>query len=151
MKPISILCFALTLLTLTLVAPRSAIAGKYADALSKCLAAKATGVERKTLSIWLFTVFAAHPSVSGLTKISPAQRTKINKDFAKVFENLITKTCKSEALQVLRLEGSVAFGNSFKALGEIAGRELLSVPETNQSLQEVDRFIDKNKLNSILK
>ncbi len=149
MKPFSILCFALTLLSFSLVAPPSAIAGKYADAFSKCISTKVTKRERKTLNIWIFWVTSLNPEVSEFVKISPAQRTKINMDVAKVFENLITQTCKSEAQKVFKHEGLDALGNSFSALGEAVGNESISAPESVKGIGEFANFIDEKKLNSI--
>lgn len=86
-----------------------------------------------------------------MANISKSQRAKFNLDFVRLFEDLITKRCKSEARLAFKYEGVESFGNSFEVLGKIAGQEIFADPNVSQEIEEAFRLVDVRKFYFIFK
>lgn len=127
----------------------SALAGPYTDDLSKCLVAKTTSDDKNRLMAWVFAAIALNPSVAPMASVTPAQRTAINADMARLFEALMTDTCRGEAQAAVKYEGKSAIEASFTVLGQVAGRELFASPAVAQGLAELDSLIDKKKMEDL--
>jgi hypothetical protein len=137
-----------TLLIFTTLAVDQLIAGPYTDDLSKCLLSKSTNTEKATLIEWIFSAISLNPKISQMTSVSPAQRTKIYTDTAKLLENLMT-ICKTEVQQAVKYEGINSVKVSFGKLGEFAAEELFTSPKVVEGIAEMSSFIDKKKLEAI--
>ena len=125
----------LTFLAIALAAlsiPSPAEAGVFGDDLSKCLVEKTSDTDRLVLAQWIFTVMSVHPSAALLAKVSDADRTSVAKKAGKVFETLLTDSCKVQTAKAVKYEGSDTLKGSFKALGEIAMNSILSNPRVSE-------------------
>jgi hypothetical protein len=126
-----------------------AIAGPFTDELSKCLVSKTTAEDKTTLMTWVFAAIALNPNVSQFAAISPQQRDQIDANMARMFENLMTQTCKTEAQAAVQYEGNSAIEAGFNVLGQVAGRELFANPEVAKGMAGLQSHIDSKKLESV--
>ena len=126
-----------------------AVAGVYSDELAKCLVRSTTDADKTYLMRWLFASMAVHPAVRSITSVSDAERTELNKNAAKLFERLITETCKTQTQEAVKYEGPATLQSSFEVLGQVAGRGLMSDPGVSKSMAEFANYLDKQKLDRV--
>ncbi|WP_156459031.1 hypothetical protein [Rhodanobacter sp. Root480] len=138
------------LFTLLAVASLPVTAGVYTDDLSKCLVSKTTPEQKGVLVNWMFSAMSLNPSVAKFVTLPDAQRKAFNVDMAKLFESLVTVTCKSEMQLAVRYEGNTAIGAAFTVLGQVAGRELFSNPEVAKGMSDLERYLDNDKIKAAL-
>lgn len=141
---------ASTALVLFAIAPPSAVAGVYADDLSKCLVSSTTPDQKAVLVDWMFSAMSLNPAVAKFVSIPEEKRKEFNVNMAKLFESLLTVTCKQEAQLAVKYEGSEALSAGFNVLGQVAGRELFANPEVARGMSELDQYLDKGKLNAVI-
>ena len=127
-----------------------AVAGPYSDDLAKCLVASTTSEEKTLLVQWMFATMSLHPQVKHLTNVSPAERTRLNRRVAVLFESLLTRSCLGEAREALKNEGVATFEASFNVLGQVAGRELATSPDVAAGFAERNKFVDAQKVQRAL-
>jgi len=127
-----------------------AVAGPYSDDLAKCLVASTTSEEKTLLVQWMFATMSLHPKVKHLTNVSPAERTRLNRRVAVLFESLLTRSCLGEAREALKNEGVATFEASFNVLGQVAGRELATSPDVAAGFAELNKFVDAQKVQRAL-
>lgn len=127
----------------------SAHAGTYADALSKCLASKATVADQTAFMQWFFSALSAAPEVKFMATTTDAQHAQYNREAASLISRLILEDCRSESVAVMRYEGTVAFSRSFQAFGEVAARGLMADPAVQKQLNQIDSYIDKSKFEAL--
>lgn len=126
-----------------------AIAGPFTDELSKCLVSKSTVDDKTTLVTWIFAAISLNPGVSQYATISAPQRDQIDVDMARLFENLMTQTCRTEAQAAVKFEGAAAVEAGFNVLGQVAGRELFASPEVGKGMAGLQSHIDSKKLEAV--
>jgi len=136
-------------LCLPLLSSPSAVAGVYADELAKCLVRSTTDADKTYLVRWLFASVSTHPAVRSIASVSDAERTKLNRNAAKLFERLITESCKTQTQEAVKYEGPATLQSSFEVLGQVAGRGLLSDPAVSRSMAEFANYLDKQKLENV--
>jgi hypothetical protein len=132
------------------VAATGAHAGPYSDDLAKCLVESTTTEDRTLLVQWMFAAASLHPAVSSIASVSEEQLDEANKRTADLFMRLLSKSCMEETQKALKHEGENTILTSFRILGEVAGRELFSSPEVGGALSGLDKYLDDEKLKSIL-
>lgn len=138
----------LSVFAMTLSKP--AHAGLYSDDLSRCLVSHTSDEDRISFARWIFTVIAVHPSAAPMASIAESDRTDISRETARLFEVLLTESCKAEATQAVKYDGTVALQGSFKVLGEIAMTTLLSDPKVAAESANFAKYIDEAKLKAVL-
>jgi hypothetical protein len=129
---------------------KPASAGVFTDDLSKCLVAKSTSDDKTTLMAWMFAAISLNPKVTSMVNMTKEQRAKINSDAGKLFEKLLTETCKPEVQAAVKNEGTGAIESGFRVLGEVAGRELFSDPLVAEGMRDLDKYVDMKKIKSVL-
>ena len=97
------------------------------------------------LMTWLFAAIALNPKLAPMVNMTAEQREKINSDTGKLFERLLTETCKPEAQVAIKNEGTSAFEASFKVFGEVAARELFSEPLVAEEMDKLHKYLDMEK------
>jgi hypothetical protein len=127
-----------------------AVAGTYSDDLTKCLVSSATVDDKRVLVRWVFATLALHPDTASLAAVSDAQRAEFNAKTARLFERLVTETCKTQMQTAVRNEGVAALQSSFRQFGEVATRELLTNPNVAAGLSNTASNLDPIKLMSLL-
>jgi hypothetical protein len=135
---------------LAMLACNSALAGPYADDLARCLVRSTSDADKTALVKWIFASAAVHPDVRTLAAVSEGERTELNRVAAKLFERLITDSCRQQTVEAVKYEGAAGLQTSFEVLGQVAGRGLLADPAVVRSLAEFERYIDKDKVNQLL-
>jgi hypothetical protein len=127
----------------------SARAGAFTDDLTKCIVKSTSDDDKVALMQWVFMALAAHPSMKKFTNVTPDDQTEIDKRTGALFIRLVTSDCRKEAVAALKYEGSDAFKASFSALGEIAMQGLMANPQVMQSMDQLDPYIDKDKMQAL--
>ena len=122
--------------------PAPALAGIFGDDLTRCTVNATTRADRTALMRWTFIVASANPAFADLAAVDETKRQQNFREIAAIFNRLILRDCRREAVAALRAEGGSAVGSAFQTLGEVAGREMLSSPASAASAAELDRFID---------
>ena len=132
-----------------LVAP-SAFAGPYSDEMAKCLVSSTSEVDKNFLVKWMFAAAALHPAVKSISSVSDAQRNELNIKTAKLFERLLTESCKAQVQQAIKYEGQSTIESAFQVLGQVAARGLFSDPAVNGFIAQLGNHIDKQKMESVI-
>lgn len=127
-----------------------AMAGPYADDMAKCLVKSTSPTDRNDLVKWLFASAVMHPEIKPIASVSQEQRDSLNRTTARLFERLLTESCRAETQNAIKYEGPATFEASFNVLGQVAGRELFSDPNVAQSISGLMNYVDKSKLEAIL-
>jgi hypothetical protein len=135
---------------LVMLSPDSAIAGPYSDDLAKCLVKSTTDADKNSLVKWMFAAASLHPAVKSIASVSDAERDDLNKNAAKLFERLVTESCRAETQEAVKYEGPSTIQTSFEVLGQVAGRGLLADPAVARSLADFANYLDKKKLEQLL-
>jgi hypothetical protein len=126
------------------------LAGPYTDDLSRCLVDKSSAEDKNLLVRWIFVAMAQHPSVSSMTRITPAEVDNNNKAAAGLFVKLLTETCLEESRKAIKLEGgTVALQQAFQVLGQVAGRDLMSAPEVSNMMAGLSKHVDEKKIEAL--
>ena len=136
-------------LALAALSSGPAVAGPYSDELAKCLVRSTTDADKTYLVRWLFASVSTHPAVRSIASVSDAERNELNRNAAKLFERLITESCKTQTQEAVKYEGPATLQSSFEVLGQVAGRGLLSDPAVSRSMAEFANYLDKQKLENV--
>lgn len=124
-------------------------AGVYSDELAKCVVKKTTARDKVNLIKWMFTVITLHPALKSLASVTTEERDKNNRVVAKMFENLLISSCKTEAGDAVRYEGNSAIESAFQVLGQVAARELFTNPAVSAGMADMAKYFDKKKFQEI--
>jgi hypothetical protein len=134
---------------LILIGSPSAQAGPYADDLSKCLVASTTAADKQALVRWMFAMAALNPTVKPISNVTDNQRVGFDKQTARLFERLLTVSCRSQTKLALQYEGGGTIESSFSLLGQVAGRELFSDPQVAKGMADFGKYLDKTKFQAL--
>ena len=126
------------------------LAGPYTNDLAKCLVKSTSEADKNDLVKWMFAAISSHPEVKWMASISQTQREELNKNTAELFMKLLTESCKSETKQALKYEGPSTLEASFKVLGGVAARGLMSHPDVGNYIAGLDNYLDNQKLESLM-
>lgn len=137
-------------LSLVLPASQSASAGPYSDEMAKCLVASTSEADKNFLVKWMFAAAALHPAVKSISSVTEAQRNELNVKTAKLFERLLTESCKSQVQTAIKYEGQSTIESAFQVLGQVAARGLFSDPSVNGFIAQLGNHIDPKKMESVL-
>ena len=137
-------------LLLGLAAPAAARAGVYSDDLSRCLVAHTAEADQIVLAQWIYGIMSVHPDVASIARVDDGARERTSKQVARIFETLLTASCRDETARAMRYEGSEALGHSFEMLGKIAMQTLLGNPKVAAESQAFVRYMDQDKLKAVV-
>ncbi len=135
--------------SLTVLVPESVLAGPYSDEMAKCLVKSTSEADKNSLVKWMFAAAALHPAVKSIASVSDAQRGELNKSTAKLFERLITESCRAEAQEAVKYEGPSTIDAGFQVLGQVAARGLFADPSVARNMAELGNHMDKQKIQRI--
>ena len=127
----------------------AALAGPYADDLSKCLVSSTTSKDKTDLVRWLFATAALHPDVASIASVSANQRTEMTRTVGATFERLLTVACRTPYRDAVKYEGDQALVTGFQVLGGVAMRELMGHSAVAKGMSELDTYVDKDKLKAV--
>lgn len=104
-------------------------AGVYSDDLGKCFVETSTPEDKQQLVQWIFFAIALNPDIKPYASITLEQRDAANKGMARLFEKLLGDSCLKQAQLAVKYEGTTAFSDSFRLLGQVAGQEIFVSPD----------------------
>ena len=133
------------------VATTSSFAEPATQALGHCFTDNTTGKERKELARWLFTAMAAHPELQALSNVTPADREAASRTTAAIFTRLLADACPKETQAAKAEGGSRAVQAGFGLLGEMAMQELMSDPQVAGTLSGLEKYVDRARLEPVLR
>ena len=136
--------------SLVLLSSHSVFAGPYSDEMAKCLVTSTSEADKNFLVKWIFAAASLHPAVKSISSISEAQRNELNVKTAKMFERLLTESCKSQVQTAIKYEGQSTIESAFQVLGQVAARGLFSDPSVNGFIAQLGNHIDKQKMESVI-
>ena len=128
----------------------SAQAGPYTDDLSKCLVSSTSESDKSLLMKWIFSAMSLNNSVSSYVDIPAETRSQIDKDAGALFTHLLTESCKQQAHDAFKYEGSPALTNAFQVLGQIASQSLFGDPAVAGGVSALLQNMDQDKINAVL-
>ena len=137
--------------TTLLLLSSTSYAGIYTNELSKCLVESTSKEDRVALVKWMFSAASLHPAVKSISSVTKDDLDDANKITANLFMKLLTNLCVKETKKALKFEGQTTIETSFRVLGQVAGRELFSSPEVSAAMAGLEKHIDQEKLQSLLK
>ena len=113
-------------------------AGPFTDNLTRCIVVSTSDDDYKKLVNWIFRVVSEHPHIkSNVGDVySKIQKIKADVNLAEIFTKLLTRRCKTEAIQAFKYEQDIALFESFKMLGEISMQKLMEDPAVSKSVEE---------------
>ena len=132
-------------------ASTSASAGVFTDDLSRCVIQKTTDSDKTQLVRWMFGAMTRNPDLASLANISQAQRDKINKGMADIYNRLILVDCRSEAIAAIKNEGIHSLFDSGQALGGAAANKMMSGPGNEAELGKWTDYMDKSGWTALAK
>jgi hypothetical protein len=109
-------------------------AGVYSDDLTKCLVQSSNSADHTVLVRWMFSALSLHPAVQPMSSVTSQQRDEANKQVEALFSRLLTHDCQTQAVNALKYEGTSAVGVSFRVLGQVAARDLMSDPNVEKGI-----------------
>ena len=143
------LTLSMVVLSVSLLICGTATAGPYADDMAKCLVKSTSEADKRDLIKWMFGAFSLHPDVESMVSVTNAEREQLNKNAGKLFMKLLTVSCKKETEEALKYEGKHTISNSFRILGSVAARGLMSHPNVGNFIAGLDKHVDKQKLDEL--
>lgn len=136
--------------SLALLASQSTNAGPYSDEMAKCLVTSTSEADKNFLVKWMFAAAALHPAVKSISSVTDAQRNELNVKTAKLFERLLTESCKSQVQRAIKYEGQGTIESAFQVLGQVAARGLFSDPSVAGFIAQLGSHVDAKKIESVL-
>ena len=127
-----------------------ALASPQGDALAQCLIRTTTPADKVGLIQWIFSTMSLNPQVKPLASISADNRTRINRDTAALFQQLLTKRCVKEAREAIRSDGQGVVSQAFNQLGQMAARDIFNDPAVMRGMSEFTGFIDGKAMEQAL-
>ena len=116
------------------------------DQLSQCLLASTTAADKTTVLQWTFAALGQHPDLKAMSQVSAEQKTQLDQHLAQVLQRIVFEQCTAQAKAVIQADGVKGVSESFQALGEVTGEEILKEPEIKNQLNGVLKYMDMNKL-----
>lgn len=136
--------------SLALFSSELALPGIYTDDMARCLVNSTSVAERNGLVKWMFASAALHPAVKSIASISEGQRQESDKYMAQLVQKLLFESCRTQTQQAVKYEGQLAFQSSFEVLGQVAARDLFSEPSVAKGMSNLNNYIDKQKMQTLL-
>ena len=125
------------------------LAGPYGDDLSKCLVSSTEAKDKTDLVRWIFAAAAQHPDVSSIAAVSGKELTEMARKVAKLYERLMTESCRTQYRDAIKYEGSQTIPASFSILGQVAMRGLMENPAVTKAFEQIGSFVDQDKIKAV--
>ena len=139
--------YVFTVLTFLLnISNKPIFAGPFGDDMSKCLVLATSSKDNSLLGRWLVRVYGEHSDSKDLTNLSDYKKEQIDKNVARLFTRLLSEDCKEETKKALKFEGDTVIFNAFRALGEVAGKELIEDKNVSKAINKFTEYVDYGKL-----
>lgn len=120
-----------------------------ARTLGACLVEKSTGGDRIAMMRWMATAILAAPQLTDLASVTAAAREKADRGAAEVWTRLLTVDCFSQAQAVTKDNPAIGFRVAGESLGRVAMQELMTSPQTQQSMNGFAQYVDKEAMKKL--
>ena len=118
----------------------------FSGDLQVCINKNISQKDKVLLVKWVVAAYANSDKLKGFVKVDKKEALKVQKEVAKLFNDLISKKCNKEFKEAL-LKGNIKeIQNSFFDLGKVAGLELAKDVKVESYLLKTFQFIDLNKM-----
>src|SRR3954467_15964403 len=124
----------------TLLLSSSVQAGVFTADLARCMVEKSSDADKTLLARWMFAAMSKDPALINMANIKQQDRDKLNKGTADLFARLMLMDCRPQAVAALKNEGSDAFGEAGRVLGQSAAQKLLSSSEGQAELGKLGDY-----------
>ena len=104
---------------------------------------KTSDADKTSLMRWMFAAVTKDPALASMTTLTDADREKINRTMAGIYNRLMLIDCRSQTVAALKNEGAQAFHQSGEALGEAAVNRLMNSPAADEELSKFADYMDK--------
>lgn len=146
----------LKLMVLTLFATvfgfaTAAIAGPASDSLGTCMIESLGSKDKKQLGQWIFFAMATHPDTKEYSRVPAEVQKNANEYIGKLVTQLLSENCAEKVKIAAKEEGPEAIKTAFELVGKIAIQELMSNKEVAASIADYAKFVDNEKLGSVLR
>lgn len=131
------------------ILPGAASAGVYSDDFARCLVSAASPQDQTTLMQWMFAAVSTNPAFQSMVKLTDADRENYDKQVAGLFQRLVLKDCRAQAVTALKYEGETAMLTGFQTLGQVAGRSLMGSPAASAELAKVTKYLDISQFQAL--
>src|SRR5262249_56025717 len=84
--------------------------------------------------------------VKGMVWGRGAERDELSKATGKLFERLVSESCKTETQDAVKYEGPSVFQSAFTVLGQVASIGLFTDPSVSGYMGDFLKYIDKSKV-----
>lgn len=129
-------------------------AGSAQEALSQCVAEKASEEERDTFARWSFVLWSAHPAVRDFVSIPESERDMAALETARTVERLFLIKCREQSIAAYREGGFGVLGNGILRLAAQMQAEMQADINASPAMRsEIDRFVnmlDEDTFKSVL-
>lgn len=132
-----------------LMIPTTSSGGMYTDDLSRCLVESSSKEDRASLVRWMFAAASAHPAVQPIVSVPKDAIEGANRGMGNLMMKLLTESCQEKAQKAISYEGPAALQMSFQVLGQVAGAELFGSPEVKATMGDLEKHLDKEKLDAL--
>lgn len=132
------------------VAPDNATAGPHFERATQCLLRSTTDADKTDLVRWTVAAATLHPDLVGMTAVTDMQRDNANKAVARLFERLLTDSCKSELLDAIKFEGVGVVPASMQMLAQSAWIRVMSHPKVSAFVSDLSKYADMQKLGAVV-
>ena len=133
------------------VAPCAAFGSEASDQLGHCLVENSSPKDQAALMRWMFSALSLNPSLASVASLTAAQREEASKGAGALFNRLMLRDCRKEAVTALKADGSKAIEAAFATLGERAAEQLLSDSASSAELQKLGTYFDEAKWTELAK
>ena len=116
------------------------------QALSRCLVQAATADDRRLLVRWIFSAVSVHPDLGDVAAPEDADRNRIAKEAAGVFERLVAQDCAAASRQAILEDGMDGYGDAFRTLGEMAMQDFLVHKDVEAEMTSIGRHVDQQRI-----
>jgi len=137
-------------LSLSVMLIQPVYAGEYVDKMSRCLVDSTSKQDKTQLVRWMFAAISLNPDVKPLVKMTDKDRDRYNKIFADLIMRLLSDSCKTETQAAIQHEGRVAIPSSFRVLGAVAAKGLMSNGSVQTYMSGIQKYIDVEKLKKVI-
>jgi hypothetical protein len=119
------------------------------QALGTCLVDSLNGKERKQLAKWIYFSIAAHPEMKSYSNISIDIRTDTDKYVGALVTRLLVEDCGSQLRDAQKMDPRAA-QKAFEMVGRVAMQEVMTNPDVATSISNYVRYVDQDRINSVL-
>lgn len=128
----------------------SVMADQASDSLGGCMVDSLTGKERKQLATWIFLAMSLHPDIEKISNVPDASRKETDQTIGALITRLLVQDCPTQAKLAMKKDSGLAMRKAFELVGAVAMQELMTNEKVTNSISGFEKYLDKDKINSLI-